>query len=263
MGARKAKLLSFLSSHSLCYFCGNTATTIDHVPARECFLGREGPEGYEFPACKNCNNSAGPAEQTVALYRHCTDFSEDKRGAPQVHKLLDGLRNNSPSRLPIMDISVSQKRRTAQRSGITLEPGETYAGLTIIGINSGVHDDFAIFSRRLTCALFYKHFGKILPRTHMIRTQWMQFAHGKAEEIIGQITVDMPNLTRTARVNTNIGQQFTYRWYSDNSTETFVFAAQFALAFFVFGLASSKNETTSGDGWKCHEKDFPHDAAGR
>lgn len=252
MGARKNKLARFLSAHSQCYFCGDPATTIDHVPSRECFLGRVGPEGYEFPACKECNNSAGRAEQTVALYRHCTDFSEDQRGKPQVRKLLDGLRNNSPTRMPIMNVTVNQKRRAALRSGITLQPGETFSSLPIIGINREVHDDFAIFSRRLTCALFYKHIGKVMPQTHMVKTQWMQFAHGKADELIAAITADMPNLTLAARVNTNIGQQFGYRWYADNETETFAFVAQFAKAFFVFGIASRSNEATTDDGWKSH-----------
>lgn len=256
MGARKNKLAKFLSEHPQCYFCGEAANTIDHVPSRECFLGRVGPEGYEFPACKSCNNSAGRAEQTVALYRHCTDFAEDERGKPHVRKLLDGLRNNSPSRMPIMDVTVNQKRRTARQSGITLLPGQTYASLPIIGIDRDVHDDFAIFSRRLTCALFYKHVGKVLPPAHMIKTQWMQFVHGKAEEIVEAITRDMPNLTHTGRVNTNIGQQFSYRWYADEETETFTFIAQFAMAFFIIGLASRSNEATIGDGWKSHANDL-------
>lgn len=257
MGARKNKLAKFLLAHSQCYFCGEQATTIDHVPSRECFLGREGPEGYEFPACKSCNNSAGRAEQTVALYRHCTDFTEDHRGKSQVRKLLDGLRNNSPTRMPIVNVTVNQKRRAALRSGITLQPGETFSSLPIIGINRDVHDDFEVFSRRLTCALFYKHIGKVLPPEHMVKTQWMQFAHGKAEELIGAITADMPHLTLTARVNTNIGLQFGYRWYADIETETFVFAAQFAKAFFVFGLASRASKETVDDGWKSHANDLP------
>ncbi|MDH0117218.1 hypothetical protein N7379_22285 [Rhizobium pusense] len=256
MGARKNKLAKFLSAHTHCYFCGEEATTIDHVPSRECFLGRVGPEGYEFPACKNCNNSAGRAEQTVALYRHCTDFTEDERGKPQVRKLLDGLRNNSPTRMPIMDVTVNQKRRIARQSGISLSPGQTYAGLPIIGINRDVHDDFATFSRRLTCALFYKHLGKVLPSTHMVKTQWMQFIHKKAEEIVEDITKDMPHLTHTGRINTNIGQQFSYRWYAEGQTETFIFIAQFAMAFFIIGLASRSNEATVGDGWKSHAEDF-------
>ncbi|WP_155275977.1 hypothetical protein [Agrobacterium tumefaciens] len=155
-----------------------------------------------------------------------------------------------------MDVTVNQKRRTARQSGITLSPGQTYASLPIIGINRDVHDDFAIFARRLTSALFYKHLGKVLPPAHMIKTQWMQFAHGKAEEIVGAITRDMPHLAQTGRVNTNIGQQFSYRWYADEETETFVFMAQFAMAFFVIGLASPSNEATVGDGWKSHANDL-------
>lgn len=257
MGAKKQKLQRFLSAHSNCYFCGGAATTIDHVPSRECFIGRVGPEGYEFPACKRCNNSAGPAEQTVALYRHCTDFAEDIRGRPQVEKLLSGLRNNSPTRVPITEVSANQKRQLARRSNIALQTGDTYAGLPIVGITRDVHHDFKVFSRRLTCALFYRHAGKILPATHMIKTQWIQFAHGRAEKIVADITADMPHLTQTGRVNTNIGQQFSYRWYLDAETETFLFAAQFAMAFFIFGLTARFALETSGEGWESHQSDYP------
>jgi hypothetical protein len=51
LGRRKRTRLDLLDGNTLCCFCGERpAATEDHQPAKALFDGREGPEGYVFPA---------------------------------------------------------------------------------------------------------------------------------------------------------------------------------------------------------------------
>src|SRR5215213_5524056 len=69
MGQGRERLLKFLQQHPFCCFCGGStfATTRDHVPSRGMFAGRIWPEGYEFPACYDCNHGTQRDDAIVAV----------------------------------------------------------------------------------------------------------------------------------------------------------------------------------------------------
>jgi hypothetical protein len=71
MSEHKGKLNKrqrFLADHPFCCFCGGTvaATTTDHVPNKAFFVNRDWPEGYEFPACSNCQGNSRVSELVCA-----------------------------------------------------------------------------------------------------------------------------------------------------------------------------------------------------
>lgn len=255
MGDRRKRLANFLALHPRCYFCGEPATTIDHVPSRECFIERQWPEGYEFPACKYCNLNAGAHEQVVAFYRHVSDFSENGRSKPQIAKLRQGVSNNTPAMFPYK-IPANVKKRVAARHGIRPADGQTYAGLPIVGLSKDVKNAFDTFSRRLTCALFYHHLGKVLPRSNQIMTFKLSFQDTKAQEILPEFIKFASYKTETKRQNTNIGDQFTYLWRADPDDDFFLYTAQFAKAFYIVGITAPPGEETFKPNWTSHLTDL-------
>lgn len=87
-----------------CYFCGNAANTIDHVPPRACFPTGYAPEGFEFPACDPCNQGTKKQDQIFGLYSMLLDFDESKMRRPEdlekMSNLRRGIANNYPEALP-------------------------------------------------------------------------------------------------------------------------------------------------------------------
>src|SRR5690348_11173313 len=69
MGASTRYRQRFLQDHPNCAFCGGSAraTTIEHCPPRAMFQKRQWPEGFEFPACKICNQSSDNQDLIIAM----------------------------------------------------------------------------------------------------------------------------------------------------------------------------------------------------
>lgn len=69
MGANVSRKKLFLAQHPLCCFCGGHRPSAepDHVPSRVLFDKRQWPEGFEFPACIDCNRATRHDEQVVAM----------------------------------------------------------------------------------------------------------------------------------------------------------------------------------------------------
>lgn len=69
MGSSKRLKEKFLQENPLCCFCGGgrPAEEPDHIPSRSMFLNRQWPEGFEFPACVECNRETRYDEEIVAF----------------------------------------------------------------------------------------------------------------------------------------------------------------------------------------------------
>ncbi|MGR9169640.1 hypothetical protein [Rhizobium sp. KDH_Rht_773_N] len=255
MGASKKRRQRFLDSHPLCFFCGKASETIDHIPSRECFRNRVWPEGYEFPACQACNNAAGPLEQVVALYLIMGNHDGEKPTS-QFEKLIAGVRNNSSQFLPKTDMSANAKKRALPLYNFPHPANEPIAKAPIVELPDVNRKAFEAFERRLTCALYYKHMGEILPPTHMIRTFRLQAIQKSADDLIRTAAPMLPNGILTKRQNTDIGSQFFYNWYGDEVTKTFVFLAQFSISFVFIGVACSPENMEGGEDYRPHSDDL-------
>jgi hypothetical protein len=94
MGTSRLKRQRFFAEHPHCCFCGGMklATTIDHVPNRACFLGRYGPETFEFPACDACQRSTRLDE--IAFTFTVTDHNKRNYDRAESQRAISGLVNN-------------------------------------------------------------------------------------------------------------------------------------------------------------------------
>ncbi|MCM2440568.1 hypothetical protein HGO34_12665 [Agrobacterium vitis] len=256
MGASKNKKQRFLLAHPNCYFCGGIATTIDHVPSRQCFKDGIGPESYEFPACARCNNAAGRMEQVVALYMHLSNHEQSSLSSDQLNKLVSGVINNDADLLPNTNLGTNKKRKLARAWGYVPPEGETYADAPIAELPKENRRAFELFERRLTCAFYYKHAGKILPNGHVIRTEHIAYMHPNAEELFEGIVPMLTNTERPSRQNQSIGDQLIYGWRYDNTEDFFLMLAQFGKSFFIIGTAAIPNSETDDESYRLHSDDL-------
>lgn len=258
MGAKAERLRRFRLTDPICYFCATRATeTEDHVPSRECFRDRLGPEGFVFPACKICNNGAGQLEQVIALYVTMADYGE--RPAEQLIKLASGVANNNPDLLPKFELNANVARKHFRDKGMRLAPGDAYGQTPIATLPAGHRDAFDLFGRRLTCALYYKELRKPLPLDYFLVTGWLPWSEGIQSDAFQKMAGYFPNAVSTGRTNTDIGDQFSYEWGLHPDGEIFGFMAQFAHSYFFLGAAASPDLHAANNmgrpGWKKHAED--------
>ena len=253
MGRSKDRHRKFLADHPICYNCGqNASTTIDHVPSRECFHHRVGPEGFEFPACEDCNIKLSKIEQAFALLIRLADFTPDTFDQSQLEKLVQGVRNNNPDLLPEDFKTRREKRNWLKNIGYQMQPGEIVDDVSILKMGDGWRDALDAFSRKLLAALYYKEIGRPLTPDHLLRTLVVQYVDGKGQKLLEKLVPMLPELRIGQRRNTNIGDQFLYAFGTKPEAELFVFFAQFSQAWFVLGVAGLPQYLTDREGYISH-----------
>lgn len=257
---KKKRKQQLLSEMQKCIFCnGAASTTIDHIPSRECFINRVGPEDYEFGACINCNNSTAQIEQIVALYIH-TSSNKDEI-SPQFEKLMKGINNNNPNALPKTNMTANQKRRALKDfyTNPINEDFTTFADAPVVEIPEEALSALKIFNRKLSCAIYFKETSKILPQSAFISTIQAPLGHNVEKKIIEFSKNNLPNMTTTKRKNTDIGNQFVYLWNSNDENTLFSYTAQFQQSFLCFGaifLSKVSSSLPIKDYWISHQADI-------
>jgi len=255
MGRAKQKKQLFFATHPICFNCGAGATTIDHVPSRECFIGRVGPEGFEFPACGDCNKKVAQIEQAVALLIRLADFSENLDEG-QFAKLVRGVKNNTPELLPSDFSTLREKRNWLKNIGLEPRRGETIADVPVMKMRPGWRDAFHAFARKLLAALYYKEMGRLLPNDSLMRTIFTQFVDGQGRELVEKLLTMLPEIRVGERRNTSIGSQFTYIFGKKDEAGLFVFCAQFSRAWFIVGVAARPSDVGDRQGYISHAENL-------
>jgi len=247
------KKRQFLADNPLCCFCGGSTASVetDHVPGRVFFRDRHWPVGYEFPACVPCNRATRRDEQAVAMLARVYPDPPTESERAAVAKLIQEVGRNHPGLLEEMQPSIRQLREAASEYGLAPPPGKPITELPVLSVAGPlVNGAVEQFSRKLFCALFYKHTGQILGPAGGIATRWYSNVQINADEIareIALVTPFAPNLERNAVV---LDDQFFYRWGITDSNGMGAFLTFFRRSFAIFGVValdtSSLPEPTVG-----------------
>lgn len=255
MGMSKKRRDALKRDHPICYFCATAPTEVpDHVPSRQCFKGRVGPEGFEFPACDRCNRKSSQFEQAVALYMRMADQSDDAHIDEDAKKLVKGVVNNNPELVPRMNLTAREARQAHRKMGSKPGWNHTYSE-SVFEIPEAGHAAFVAFSRRLACALYYKEVGHPVPLDYRIATAWVQIKDQRAR-MLEEVNELLPQTTLANRRNTNIGDQFEYRW-SYEPEKVFAFIAKFRKSFYLQGVVVEPSFDPAQTGhWPVHRDDI-------
>jgi hypothetical protein len=188
----------FLLEHPFCCFCGGTrpATTIDHVPPKVCFPVGLCPEGFEFPACKQCNNGTSKFDTIFGFYSLLQDFSELNRTLED-HKRREKLRNEITRRYP-----------DALPDPATVEPvhrvGRLYAPKPVafsIKPPPVVNEAMDVIADKLTHALYYREMKAIVTTKHRFFVARVQIQQEGADKLTAFLKNFLPDLEVGARSN--------------------------------------------------------------
>ncbi|MDT4290176.1 hypothetical protein RO575_11455 [Methylomonas sp. MO1] len=238
MSQSKNRKQQFLTSNPVCCFCGGVSPSEepDHVPSRAFFTNRQWPEGYEFPACVTCNRASRHDEQVVAMLSRLYPESSNSADSAAIEKLMVAVSRNYPEVMEEMLPTLRQKRNAAKKYKLELQPGQTHADLPLLSVrgplvNSAIHS----FSRKLFCALYYKHAGQVLKSSGGIAVLWfsnLQIDEDKIPRELGNVLSGFPKLERS---RTNLDDQFFYRWAIADTKEVAVFLAFFRRSFAILG----------------------------
>lgn len=250
MGRAAENKKRFLKQHPKCCFCGGEreATTTDHIPSRAVFVGRNWPEGYEYPACIECNRDTAQDEQVVALISrfglHDPRPGEDK----ELEKLLLGIRNNNPNVLRELQLRPIEVKRFLRNRDMELPQGMTTKEYPAVKL-SGPLVTAAIerFARKLFLSLHYKHTNQIVTSSGGITIRWLSNGTKLSPEVEAnfiQIIQNMPGSPEIRRSGEDISDQFKYRYaVVDGSFSAYMVWFRNTLA--MFGIV------------KAFDRDFP------
>jgi len=213
MGKAKNKRQRFLATHPWCCFCGGNrpATTIDHIPARTCFFGRQYPEGFEFPACDHCQSASRLDEMAFAFYARALDRNSANFDGPATTKMITGLANNLPHLLPNPFLDGRKKRDAFKRMGLRKPANVLAERLPVIEIDPELHQRIERYARKIACALYYREQERIASADHLILADWGQFNDNPFMDSSKGFIEMTPLITVGQRTNVNIGDQFVYR----------------------------------------------------
>lgn len=244
--ARRAKE-SFLDNHPRCCFCAGdvAATEKDHQPGRVFFKNREWPEGFEFPACRNCNRNSSLSEDVVSLL---TSHFDDHESRARYRKRVASIRQNQPGLIDSLKLTGNQARRAYARLGMVPAPGDLYSSAPLVKLDPKIWlPHLTMVGQKFGLAMHYMCFGHPLPRTGGILVSVYTNADLVAGHDFNKILSMAPNLVLPTRNTKILGEQFAIRY--DSSAELragiFVLSIQKKL---IFNLLSVENVvSTFGD----------------
>lgn len=204
-----------------------------------------------FPACDACNAEFKGEEQVFAFYVRCMDQDDRTFDEDQFIKLKTGLENNFPDLLPDVNISANTARRLLRHRGLSPEPGKLLSEMGLALIPTGLDTIIHKIAAKLTRALHYHATGRILPPEMHVYSRWFDFMHPDATQGVEAMTSILPTLTIGTRSNTDIYEQFAYKWGKANDGEAFGFIAQFSRALFIPSIAIRGGRDTfeKSEGW--------------
>lgn len=239
MGAAARYRRKFLAQHKICAFCGgrNLATTIEHCPPRALFQHRLWPEGFEFPACPECNQGTEDQDLLVAMLARMNPFEDNGNLDGKLEGLMRMVGKQHPGLFKKMIPSASEARRHNRELGLKLGPGQSHQDTGVANLPVEFHDAVCVLGRKLAKGLFYRDAGLIFPDEGCLLLNWFSNADlirdGKyiVFDLLREVAGSAPPTERGGKF---LGDQFEYKLSLAPERNVFILQARFGGAF---GLA--------------------------
>jgi hypothetical protein len=197
-----------------------------------------GPEGFEFPACVDCNSGTAGSEQVLALYVRLLDQTDENYDQAHARGLIQGVRNNYPDLMPDPNLPANEKRRVLRHFGWERDRGAFLDEIGMVAVPERVGAHIEMNAIKLLAALHYRHVGQALTDQFGVFAGWSQQGLPGVDEAQEVLFGGMPELVVGSRVNTSIGDQFVYRWGQNLEEGLFGFGAGFGTGLFMFAAAA-------------------------
>lgn len=212
MSESQRKKLKLKEGNYQCIFCGGTkrANTIDHVPPKIIFRNKAWPEGFEFPACEECNNGTSDDDLVVGLLARMT------RDDSSIIGILKNIKGQHPHLIAeMLDISEAEAKIAAEKFHMEKPEGMTYKQLGIVNVTETMNLAVQTLASKLSKAVYFKLKDKIFPSNGKILFNWFTNAqlleHGKIHVLAG-LSHFRFTTEELKRSNTSLHDQFDYRY---------------------------------------------------
>ena len=248
MGAKSKHRQEFLAKHPWCCFCGGNRTSeeVDHVPSRAMFNQRQWPEGFEFPACARCNRATRHDEQIVAMLSRMSSSDGSPESEADVRERIRAVAHNYPKVLLEMQPTAAQLREAGRRYGIRPTSGQLFSELPLLSVRGPlINQAVENFSRKLACALYYKHAECIVPTDAPICVRWYANIQIENDEIPRELAPLLAGFPTLVRARTSLQDQFFYRWVAADTGNMAAFLTFFRKSFAVLSFINA-SETLPG-----------------
>jgi hypothetical protein len=226
-------LPAFLERHPRCCFCGDQATTRDHIPPKAVFAGKVWPEGYEFPGCLSCNNGSSQIDQIFALLARMS-VADRHVDVDEFTKYRIGVRNNRPDALPRVTESEAELDAVLRELGVRRPAGMDWREVPIALVSADTFRELDVLFRKLFYALHYMHVGAIVPKgATLARVCTTNQILGHEDPLDWQKIPTLQNEPSIRRQGNELRSQFDYLWGTDHEG---TFGISFHIRHSIFGL---------------------------
>jgi len=217
MGEQKRKSrarAAILAAEPRCIYCSGPPETVEHMPSRGMLKGKLRPSGMEYAACKACNNGTCGADVVAAVIaRMHPDSGFGTWQGQELARLISSLNAHAPGVREELVAPGKSQRQWLRRpgSGLLQETVKIHAD------GPRLHAYLSIYGAKLAMALYREHVGVALPSDGAV---WCQFAlnAGMTQEILNERIKILPVQETLQQGKKNVGDQFSYRYNSDERT---------------------------------------------
>ena len=216
----------------------------DHVPARTFFDGRGWPEGYNFPACANCNRETSQDEKVVAFLSRIRAANDGEQSPAQIAELqqpMAAIHRDHPEAYEAMRMPANDVRRFLREHGLTKPPNTTFSDFPVLSL---ARPEFIMpikkFGIKLFCALHYKHTGVIVPPDWRIAVRLVTNVQASSADILsGELFQVLNGRPALQRSNNQLDDQFSYVFAIALEQTTAAFVCKFRDSFVLLGIVTN------------------------
>lgn len=206
---RSKSRAQILASASRCVYCESMlANTIEHMPPRGVFKGRDRPSGWEFPCCERCNNGSRGADAVGQLMALIEPVSEKSWKGPQLKKILHAVQRFAPSVAAELDLKDKARPTFVNRNGL-LHPAMKFRA---DGPATSAH--LNVFAAKMAMASFSTYIGRPIEMDGLIYTQWF-LNQGVPQNVYHATLSIMPEFGQLEQGRKVSGKQFSLNYNTD------------------------------------------------
>jgi hypothetical protein len=181
--ARSRSRAAVLANESRCIYCANPPATLEHMPPRSMFLSKSRPSGFEFAACRACNEATSPADLVASFFARLNNsYGGDRRLTIEARERRDRVAASAPGVLEELFRPDKRKPVWSRNAGPVATP------LLQIKVDGPATRAYlTVFAAKLGMAFYREHVGDALPLTGGVHVNWFLnagLAQATAEDIL-------------------------------------------------------------------------------
>jgi len=213
MGEARNKSVSrkaILAGEPECIYCGEQATTVEHMPPVAMFKGKHRLSGFEFASCLQCNHSSRASDAAASFFARISPSNlGPKWEVDEAYRLIGTISQLAPKAIKeIFDPAKTKEVWTKGRDPLLSK-------MHVLDLDGKVtHSLMQAFGAKLGMGLFYKYCGQRMQTGGAIfsKTYFNSgLTRGEAEAVLSIL----PSFGELTQGRQRSGRQFNYRYNTD------------------------------------------------